>query len=217
MRRQPQFSLVAQAWGVVSNKASHKESMSETAGTARKIAECQIHFRAVPVSMKKKYEDDSMTKKHKQIAIAAALIMITICAVFLLNKCSGGPPDNTLLSVASGEPWDNENVNGNGNSEESQGISAFPATPSCMQAKTSPMSRWSIPGKHGVFSIRHICWRKINHETELIKPGGMLRWDAHSVFESGDYAIEIKILTYDIDSQVECNGATMPATLHVTV
>jgi hypothetical protein len=58
---------------------------------------------------------------------------------------------------------------------------------------------------------------KLIHETELIKPGGMLRWDAHSVFESGDYAIEIKILTYDIDSQVECNGATMPATLHVTV
>ncbi len=79
-----------------------------------------------------------MTKKHKQIAIAAALIMITICAVFLLNKCSGGPPDNTLLSVASGEPWDNENVNGNGNSEESQGYISIPGYSKLYASKNQP-------------------------------------------------------------------------------
>jgi hypothetical protein len=159
-----------------------------------------------------------MTKKHKRIAIAAALIMITICTVFLLNKCSGGLPGNTLLPVASGEPWDNKNVNGNGNSEESQGYISIPGYSKLYVSKNQPNVPLVNPPENTVyFQYAIYAGEKLIHETELIKPGDMLRWDAHSVFESGDYAIEIKILTCDIDSQAECNGATIPATLHVTV
>lgn len=158
-----------------------------------------------------------MNKKRNRIIIAVVLIVLTICFVFLLNKCTGESPDNVMLPAASGEPWDRENVNGNGNSEEGQAYISIPGYSKLFASQEKPDISLVNPSENTVY-FQYAIYEggQLIHETELIEPGDMLRWDAYSVFESGEYAIEIKILTYDLDSQAGCNGATMPATLHVS-
>ena len=45
-------------------------------------------------------------------------------------------------------------------------------------------------------------------ETDAIKPGEVIRENLVSLLGTGEHKIRMDIYTYDITSQLECNGAT---------
>ena len=67
-----------------------------------------------------------MRKKYNRIAVVATVIIITLCALALYNKCFDNAADIAMLPIASGELWNNENINGIGNSEGSQEYISIP-------------------------------------------------------------------------------------------
>jgi hypothetical protein len=124
-----------------------------------------------------------MRKKYNRIAVVATVIIITLCALALYNKCFDNAADIAMLPIASGELWNNENINGIGNSEGSQEYISIPGYSKLFSSKDKPDILLVNPLENTVYFQYAIYeGRQLIHKTELIKPGDMLRWDAQSVF-----------------------------------
>lgn len=155
-----------------------------------------------------------MKKDKRTKVVIAALIVILVCIVILLSRCAAEPGNK--LPVADGQAWNGESVNG-GNSEVSQEYISIPGYSQLYANADNPYILLVNPGGNTVY-FKYSVFNNgaLLHETELIKPGEMLRWKVTDELDTGEYSLEIKITTYDLTTQVRCNGATMPATLRVS-
>lgn len=110
--------------------------------------------------------------------------------------------------IADGEKWDGQlPINGKEQEASTESIE-IPGYAELYANAENPNIQLVNPDLNTVY-FKYIIYEneKIIHETDLIRPGEKLDWNAYNDLTAGQHQVNMVINTFDINTQAPCNGA----------
>jgi hypothetical protein len=149
------------------------------------------------------------------------LLFLAICGgAFVansMNVLSIKQEEPELRHIEEGEAWDGEYpVNGDMSKANSEEIE-IPGYSELYVSADEPKLSLINPDGNSVY-FEYVITDEVGNKlyaTDLIGPGKVVRWNAKSDLNSGDYTIKMQINTYDLNTQARCSGAEQLIVLHV--
>lgn len=145
-------------------------------------------------------------------ALAAAAVAACIC----FSVFQAGPSEPSLLPVASGVEWDGSYPKSGETTSADTSSIEIPGYANLVISEDNPIVDFINPAGNTVY-FRYTLEKDgaTVYQTDLIQPNQFLAVDLYSLLEKGTYTVRFKIETFDVDTQVPCNGAIQETTVTV--